>query len=72
MLVSLRPGTDREHLLRTLRENNLALTNLSNDHPGSAHAWLTNYIEWTSTAATQLSGLIKPKTSTSAPPAAQG
>lgn len=58
MLVTPLPGTTRDHLLKTLREQHSAVFNLWSGGSGAAHDRLTAYIEWTTNAVQHLGNQI--------------
>jgi hypothetical protein len=59
MLVNPRPGTSRDHLLKTLRDLHTAVYNLRGGAgPGPAQSRIASYLEWVTSAIQQLGNLI--------------
>ncbi len=58
MLVTPRPGIDREHLLKTLGTVHAEVLNLWSGGPSGAYKRLLAYLEWTSSAVRMLSNQI--------------
>jgi hypothetical protein len=58
MLVTPLPGTSRDHLLKTLREQHSAASNVWSGHQGSAQCWLDAYLEWATSALQHLGNQV--------------
>jgi hypothetical protein len=61
MLITPRPGTDRNNLLRMLRDAHTAVYNLrGGGGPGTAQGRLAGYLEWVTNTVQQLGNQISP------------
>lgn len=58
MLVTPRPGTDRQNLLTLLQTLRDQAANLQSGGAGSAYQWLLAYLNWTANAAGALGGQV--------------
>ncbi|MFG2821689.1 PIN domain-containing protein [Kitasatospora sp. NPDC048365] len=61
MHLTLRPGTDRDHLLVTLSRVHEKVSNLYTSGPHTAFERLISYLEWADEAAGLLAPLLAPK-----------